>query len=184
MPSALFFLLKITLAAWGLLQFQMNFRIMFTISVKYPRHPFLTTWWHRISGYHYKVPVTSPFLLLLKRKENNGKERKGRNWYPISLQTISPLFQSQFLYPRKTLYGQLMSCLFAFQALLQLLWPVKGYIFPTAWLLCCKRLKTTYSPAYILSQTTDHPDKIFFFFISFFCLPLLLCSFDLEFCDA
>lgn len=28
------------------------------------------------------------------------------------------------------------------------------------------------------------PDKIVFFSISFFCFSLLLCSFDLEFCDA
>lgn len=47
-------------------------------------------WVQLLSAYHFSILVTA------KREEK-------KNQYPIRLQTIFPLFQSQFLYPRKTL---------------------------------------------------------------------------------
>ena len=123
------------------------------------------------------MPVTSSFLLLLKREEK-------KNQYPIWLQTIFSLFQSQFFLSQKNtveITNELFICCSGSATTAM---TCEGIYLCKAWLLCCKRLKTTYSPAYRLNQTTDHPDKIFFFFISFFCLLLLLCSFDLQFCAA
>lgn len=115
-------------------------------------------WVQLLSAYHFSILVTAK------------KRRKEKS---VSYQTpnhFSPLSKSVSLSQKNTveITNELFICCSGSATTAM---TCDGIYLCKAWLLCCTRLKTTYSPAYRLSQTTDHPDKIFFFFISFLPSP-------------
>lgn len=108
------------------------------------------------------MPVTSPFLLLLKRKERK-----------ISIlsdsKPFSPSFKVSFFLSQKNTVEVTNELFICCSGSATTAMTCEGIYLCKAWLLCCKRLKTTYSPAYRLKPDNWSPRQEIFH--CFFLLP-------------